>query len=420
MGYQAEIRDSDVIDGLSIRFLKLFGMWRALNDYRTTGKKSIIIKLHIFGSLMITVPYVVFQVQSFFTIQFDIQKVTFVNLHPLPALQMCCRMLLFWFHMDRVCRLYDMIRKDFINIPEYMRDSVRELYIKTNRTFNVTCLVIFIWNAGIEFIFIVFPKVSVDYVQHHTGSMAAVKTGRKKILSGWFPCPMDEYPYYEIIYVYEAFCLLWAATLLNVYFCMFYQVLMCLYAQFTVLGARLSNLKLDFPDFGLSKRHKNIIQNCNYNLYQELYESLRDHQKLLRYTDDLRKFYNPLVTVTLGIGILLLFMGAVQILLGKTSDPSFLFQLFQIFSFQFIEVSLFCFGSSRIESASTDLQFAIYCSDWYKADVRFRRAAQMLMIRTRKSSTLTAIVMYPVNLETLGAIVQFTYSAAALMSGMVN
>nr|XP_024217339.1 uncharacterized protein LOC106690053 [Halyomorpha halys] len=198
--------------------------------------------------------------------------------------------------------------------------------------------------------------------------MAAVKTGRKKILSGWFPCPMDEYPYYEIIYVYEAFCLLWAATLLNVYFCMFYQVLMCLYAQFTVLGARLSNLKLDFPDFGLSKRHKNIIQNCNYNLYQELYESLRDHQKLLRYTDDLRKFYNPLVTVTLGIGILLLFMGAVQILL------------------------------------STDLQFAIYCSDWYKADVRFRRAAQMLMIRTRKSSTLTAIVMYPVNLETLGAV----------------
>nr|XP_024217340.1 odorant receptor 85b-like isoform X2 [Halyomorpha halys] len=182
----------------------------------------------------------------------------------------------------------------------------------------------------------------------------------------------------------------------------------------------LSNLKIDCPDFRQSKRHKNIIQNRNSNLYEELYECLQDHQKLLRYTDDLRKVYNPLVTVTFGIGILVLFMGALQILLGKTCDLSFLFQLFQIVSFQFIEVSLFCFGSSRIETVSTDLQFAIYSSDWYKADVKFRKAAQMLMVRTRKSSTLTAIVMYPVNLETLGAIAQFTYSAAALLSGMVN
>ncbi|CAH1401790.1 unnamed protein product [Nezara viridula] len=173
MGYQDPLRDSDVIDGLNIRFLKFFGMWKALNDYKTTGKKSIVIKMHILVSLIISIPYLVFQVKSFFTIQYDIQKITFVNMYPMPALQMCSRMVLFWFHMDRFYRL-------------------------------------------------------------------------------------------------------------------------------------------------------------------------------------------------------------------------------------------------------SDLHFAIYCSEWYTADAKFRKAAQMLMIRSRRSSTLTAISMYPINLETLSAIVQFTYSAAALMSGMVN
>nr|XP_014290807.1 odorant receptor 85b-like [Halyomorpha halys] len=83
-------------------------------------------------------------------------------------------------------------------------------------------------------------------------------------------------------------------------------------------------------------------------------------------------------------------------------------------------MSLFCYGSSLIETASTDLHFAVYCSDWYRADTKFRKSAQMMMIRARKNMNLTAIVMYPINMETLGSICQFTYSTAALMSGMVE
>ncbi|CAH1401791.1 unnamed protein product [Nezara viridula] len=404
MGYQDPIRDSDIIDGLSIRILKLFGIWKAINDYRTTGKKSLIVKMHILGTFMITLPYAVFQAQSYFTIQYDIQKITLVNLHPLPAVQMCCRMFLFWFHMDRFFRLYDMMKKDFIHIPEYLRDRVRDLFVKTNKTCNIICMGTLIWNIGAETVVIIFPNISIDYIQHHTGSMAAVKTGRNKILGGWYPVPMDESPYYEIIYVYEICCTIWIATLLAVYFCVFYQVLMCLYAQFTIFGARLSGLKVDVSDALSSARKKSIPNLNNTRVYEELYESLLDHQKLLMYTDDLRKFYNPLVTVTLGIGIIFLLFGAIQILLGKTNDPRILIQLFELFVFQFIEVSLICFGSSLIETASSDLRFAIYCSEWYKADIKFRKAAQMLMVRAGRSSTLTAIVMYPVNLETLGAV----------------
>ncbi|KAE8573095.1 Odorant receptor 52, partial [Halyomorpha halys] len=105
---------------------------------------------------------------------------------------------------------------------------------------------------------------------------------------------------------------------------------------------------------------------------------------------------------------------------GQIGDPMFIVRSFIYLFYQCIEVSIFCYGSSVIESASSDLQFAIYSSDWYKADIKFRKAAQMMMIRSKNGVTLTAVRMYPVNLETIMAILQFTYSVATVMSGVTE
>ncbi|KAE8572941.1 Odorant receptor 55, partial [Halyomorpha halys] len=69
---------------------------------------------------------------------------------------------------------------------------------------------------------------------------------------------------------------------------------------------------------------------------------------------------------------------------------------------------------------SSDLVFAIYSSDWYKADVKFRKAAQMMMMRARKGEALTAVRMYPINVETIMSILHLTYSASAVMSRMAE
>ncbi|CAH1406946.1 unnamed protein product [Nezara viridula] len=69
---------------------------------------------------------------------------------------------------------------------------------------------------------------------------------------------------------------------------------------------------------------------------------------------------------------------------------------------------------------SSDLQFAIYSSDWYKADTKFRTDAQMMMTRAMKGETLTAIRMYPINVETIMSILHFTYSASAVLSRMAE
>ncbi|KAE8573617.1 Odorant receptor 40 [Halyomorpha halys] len=375
------IKDSDIIDGLSLRYLKFFGIWRIVNEYRTTGKKNAILKLHLLGTLLLGIPYVIFQFMSYFVIKVDIQKATILNFNAIPALQLCCRMFVFTFCMESQCRLYNVLRKDFLNIPKQNLE-VKEIFMSISKTSNFCCTMSLAVNGSIVLFYIIYPGVSVDYILYHTGSMAAVRTGRKKILGGWYPVPIDQSPYYEIVFAYEAIVLLWGGFFLAVYFVLFYQVLMCLYAQFSALGLQMSSLKIEQyrSDINTSLNHNYISS----TVYEELYKLLKDHQKLLRYTEELRNVYNPLVTMTLGMGILILIIGAFQ----------FLF--------------------------SSDLQFAIYSSDWYKADIQFRKTAQMLMVRANKGVTLTAIRMYPVNVETLMAILQFTYSVSTLMSRMTE
>ncbi|KAE8573616.1 odorant receptor 24a-like [Halyomorpha halys] len=411
MSSQQGIADSDVLDGLSIRYLKFFGLWSVINEYRTTGKRNGIIKLKLFITLLLSIPYIFSQYLSYFIIEVDLQKATFLNLHSLPALQICSKVLVFWFRIDNVCKLYNLIRKDFLSLPEHKRDGAKCIYMKITKTSNMLCKAAFIVNSSIVALYVMQPGISVDYILHHTGNMAAVKGGRQKIMHGWYPLPIDRSPYYEAIFVYETMLIIWDGILLAVYDSLFYQLLMCLYAQFTVLGFHLSTLKIV-----ASQDPNSRLNDSNSPIYRELYKIIKDHKKLISYANELRSIYNPLVTIILGMGIFVLIIAVFQFLFGGTRSPLFIFRSLLFLVYQGIEVSMFCFGSSSIEKASSDLQFAIYSSDWYKADIKFRKTAQMMMMRARKGVTLTALRMYPVNVETIMSILQFTYSVTALMS----
>ncbi|CAH1406934.1 unnamed protein product [Nezara viridula] len=74
MSHQPIIKDSDIIDGLSVRYLKLYGLWKVINDYRETGKKNVIIKFHLLATLVLALPSIISQMISYFVIDIDIQK----------------------------------------------------------------------------------------------------------------------------------------------------------------------------------------------------------------------------------------------------------------------------------------------------------------------------------------------------------
>ncbi|KAE8573098.1 odorant receptor 85b-like [Halyomorpha halys] len=418
MGDKAAITDSDVIDGINIKYLKFFGLWGVINDYRTTEKKNSVLKFQVIITLLLMVPSIICQYVGFFVIEVDLQKASILNFHSLPSLQVCCKHLVFWFHLDRICRLNNLMTKNFLkeSIPEFQSEKVISIYRKIIKQTNIFCLVaLVVVFTGLSLI-VLNPDVPVDYILYHTGNMFDITTGRFKISTGWYPLPMDKSPWYEIVLVYEGTLVVWGSLFVLAFICFYYQILMCLYAHFVVLGSHISDLNID------SDYQKNSIEYKKFNLqrYRELYRILQDHQKLLSYTAELKSVYNPLVTMILGVGISVLVLAVFHFMFGQTGDLVFIIRSFCYVLYQSIEVTMFCYGSSFIQTASSDLQFAIYSSDWYKADVKFRKAAQMMMIRAKKGETLTAIRMYPVNAETIMAILQFTYSVATLMSRFIE
>lgn len=284
MSYQSPIYDSDVIDGLYLRYLKFFGLWRVINDYRTTGKKNAIIKFQLAITLMFAVPYIFTQYLSFFVIKVDIQKATFLNLHTLPAIQICCKILVIWFRLDSQCRLFNLVRKDFLYIPQCNKTSAEEIFKRISKKANVLCMAAFIVNTSVVISSIAVPGISVDYILYHTGNMDAVTTGKKKILGGWYPLQMDVTPYYEIVFVYETTFILWAGILLAVYISLFYQTLMCLYAQFSVLCVHASSLRVDSDAKKITMlRRYHRYQSVDSEMYKELYIIIQYHKKLLRF-----------------------------------------------------------------------------------------------------------------------------------------
>ncbi|CAH1407257.1 unnamed protein product [Nezara viridula] len=103
----------------------------------------------------------------------------------------------------------------------------------------------------------------------------------------------------------------------------------------------------------------------------------------------------------LGTGVFVLILAGFQFLFGTTATTIFIVKSLIFLPYQAIEVCMFCFASSYLETASSDIQFAIYSSDWYKANIKFRKAAQMMMVRAMKGETLKAVSMYPINVETM-------------------
>nr|XP_014294789.1 uncharacterized protein LOC106693004 [Halyomorpha halys] len=278
MSHEPFIKDSDVIDGLNIKYLKFFGLWKVINDYRTTGNRNLFIKFKVFLTLFLAVPYVLCQYICYFFIKADLQKATILNLHSLPALHICWKILIFWLRMDSQCRLLGLVRKDFIKVPKEKREAAKEIYEKITKTANLFCVAAFILDSSVIIIAILFPGVSVDYILYHTGNVFDVTTGRKKILAGWYPLPINESPYYEMVLVYEAVLVGWGGMMLAVYDSLVCQSLMSLYAQYKVLGYHVSTLKIDSH----SRRTKNG-ENNDSEMLKELKVILQDHQRLLRY-----------------------------------------------------------------------------------------------------------------------------------------
>nr|XP_014293234.2 odorant receptor 47b-like [Halyomorpha halys] len=154
-------------------------------------------------------------------------------------------------------------------------------------------------------------------------------------------------------------------------------------------------------------------------MHKEFVAIIRDHQYLLRCGKIIKECYNTYITALLLAGGNLMIITVFQFFYGKKDIPTTINFVFYL-SYGVMEISLLCWTTTLLETASTNIAFSIYSSDWYTCHKKLRNTGQMIMLRSEKPLSLAGFKVYHVNLETLMNIMQFTYSSSALMSRMVE
>ena len=271
MSNKNKITSSDILDGMSVLHLKIYGLWEGINTYRTTGKKSLLFIFIIWSAIITAAPYLIFQMSSLLFIKVNLQAAIFVYINGVPGFQIMTKIIVFWINFPEQCKLFDLIRVDFLTcIPRHKEIRAREIYRRISNKFNAYTVLAFSVHVTMLVSWTAFPGLD-------SGS------GRMKVMGGWYPFPYSESPWYEAVYVYESVLFGWHGIMIALYECIVVQLLMGLYAQFSVLGHHVATLKKEdvaLKEGGNALNHEGLR---NEFLRKELEAVMRDYDKLLRY-----------------------------------------------------------------------------------------------------------------------------------------
>lgn len=226
-------------------------------------------KLNMTMSTLYVFPFVIFQCLCIFIISVDLKMATFVYMNGVSAAQVLFKIVVFWYRLKDQCDLIDLLKLDFLSsIPDWKRHHVNKIYQKNSFRCNIFTILAFTGNVLTIITWTILPGFDTE----KTG------TGRKKILSGWYPVPYSESPWYEIVFGYEVILICWHGSLVSLYESFLLMLLVALYSHFVVLGYHLSTLKKNKK--GLLKTKDNTNSDKAFNM--ELRKIQQDYDKLLR------------------------------------------------------------------------------------------------------------------------------------------
>ncbi|CAH1397549.1 unnamed protein product [Nezara viridula] len=264
------LSQSDLLEGLRVVHLQVFGLWHALNTYRSSSKKSYKLLVYIISTLVVVAPYLVSQILCAFYVKMSLQMAIYLILNTMPTFQAITKMGVFWFHIEEMSILFDLLREDFLTcVPPHKKSRAKEIYRSITKRSNMFCFLAFFANTITVVTWIAMPGFDTNLKG----------TGRKKVIAGWYPVPYSETPYYEVVLTYESFLMVWFGLSLCPYECFLVQLMSGLCAHFSVLNHHLATLTKEdiFGRFGPENR-----RDGNAVLNEELKKIFDDYNKLLR------------------------------------------------------------------------------------------------------------------------------------------
>nr|AXX83065.1 odorant receptor [Yemma signatus] len=425
MDFSGSVRESDLVEGLDISLFKLSGIWGILNHYRDHRERSWTLYSFIALSFVSLFSFVLFQVYNIFFISFDVRVVSLLILNPLTTIQSLTKLAVLFISIEKQAALLNLFRRDFLpSITREKQERASDIYRYLSKQSNYFCFLATFANTLCVMFWNVLPIIRSDAVENLLNVKLKADGEPNKILGGWYPIPYGESPWYEAVYVYEFIACCWCGFIISFYEILLISLVMMLGTHIRVLGFHIARLTEDtranphgWVDLG--GREASPVGDPGISSYQLLLLYIKDHQMLMKVGDEFRKMYNHLITMQLGLGLLIMTISVFHfIFVEKNFFMTFKFLVY--LTYQVTEIVLYCYCGTFLETASSDVVFAIYNTDWYRLDKKFRCSSQMLMIRAQTPLSLIAVRLYPVNSVTLLSMMQFTYSMAAFLCRLTN
>ncbi|XP_030765751.1 odorant receptor 94a-like [Sitophilus oryzae] len=150
------------------------------------------------------------------------------------------------------------------------------------------------------------------------------------------------------------------------------------------------------------------------NYTEEFRNCLVFHNKILRFIEEIEKFYRYISFAQLTASATVICFSA----FGLASVPfgSGEFGICLIYLVNMItQVALYCWVGHNMRALSENVGRACYMSQWYETDIDTRKMMIVFMERAKRPVTLTAAKMFPMTMTTLTSILRSSYSYFALL-----
>ncbi|XP_017785832.1 PREDICTED: odorant receptor 46a-like [Nicrophorus vespilloides] len=211
------------------------------------------------------------------------------------------------------------------------------------------------------------------------------------------PFPLDETisPNYEILFVYQTFCVGIFAWYLGNSDTIITGLIIHLSAQFKIITNAVSTV---FERTNSTK-----------GLHDRVKECVEHHLKIIELLDNLESTFSTLFLIQFMGSLTALCVSLYQTSLMPVTNPTFIAMSTFTIAMGF-QIFIYCWNGNELSWHSIQVAKAAYESDWVDADEDVKRSIGMIMMRSQRMCILTAGKFSVISLDTFSKILRGSVS----------
>ncbi|KAK2584513.1 hypothetical protein KPH14_006884 [Odynerus spinipes] len=223
---------------------------------------------------------------------------------------------------------------------------------------------------------------------------------------------VDREKYYYVILIHSFYTTFLLITLPASADSMFLVFVQYACAKFSLIGQQLETIQDDNIDVNIH------VPRSEDKVYKKIINSIIDHKNALKFAELLASTYSSSFLFQTGLNVAVITFNGVQavICLDGRKEEALRFCITALtVSFHFLFLSLPC---QKLLDHSLQINDSIYCSNWYATSIKSRRLLELMLMRSRIPSQITAGKIYMMSLENFGSAMQASMSYFTVLTSI--